>query len=123
MATTSPPGPPAAPPPPGAPVPAPHVRAPRTGQARIAAVGALALVVLIVAYLVFAPWGGASYKLEFAEADQLVRGDQVQVGGVPVGSVTNIELTARLQGGHHDPRRLLADPAAPGHVAQCGCPR
>lgn len=93
MATTSPPGPPAAPPPPGAPVPAPHVRAPRTGQVRIVAVGALALVVLIVAYLVFAPSGGASYKLEFAEADQLVRGDQVQVGGVPVGSVTNIELT------------------------------
>ncbi len=94
MATTSPPGPPAAPPPPGAPAPAPHVRAPRTGPVRILAVGALALVVLIVAYLVFGSSGGASYKLEFAEADQLVRGDQVQVGGVPVGSVTNIELTS-----------------------------
>jgi phospholipid/cholesterol/gamma-HCH transport system substrate-binding protein len=49
--------------------------------------------VLIVAYLVFAGGGGASYQLEFAEADQLVRGDQVQVGGVPVGSVTDIALT------------------------------
>jgi phospholipid/cholesterol/gamma-HCH transport system substrate-binding protein len=57
------------------------------------AVGALGLVVLIVAYLVFAGGGGSSYKLELAEGDQLVRGDQVQVGGVPVGSVTNIELT------------------------------
>jgi phospholipid/cholesterol/gamma-HCH transport system substrate-binding protein len=56
-------------------------------------VGALGLVVLLVAYLVFAGAGGANYKLEFAEADQLVKGDQVQVGGVPVGSVTNIELT------------------------------
>ena len=101
MATASPPpvpargSPPAAPPPPpGAPGPAPRVRAPRTGPIRILAVGALGLVVLIVAYLVFAGGGGANYKLEFAEADQLVRGDQVQVGGVPVGSVTDIELTS-----------------------------
>jgi len=69
------------------------VRAPRTGPIRIIAVGALALVVLIVAYLVFAGGGGADYKLELAEGDQLVRGDEVQVGGVPVGSVTDIELT------------------------------
>ena len=47
--------------------------------------GALGVVVLIVAYLVFAGGGGATYHLEFAEADQLVKGDQVQVGGVPVG--------------------------------------
>ena len=57
------------------------------------AVGALAIVVLIVAYLVFSGGGGADYHLEMNEAGQLVRGDQVQVGGVPVGSVTNIELT------------------------------
>ena len=69
------------------------MRTSRAGVIRSLAVGALALVVLIVAYLVFAGGGGSSYKLEFDEADQLVRGDQVQVGGVPVGSVTNIELT------------------------------
>ncbi|HTW42243.1 MAG TPA: MlaD family protein [Solirubrobacteraceae bacterium] len=92
MATTSPPSPPAAPPP-GAPGERPSVRAPRRSPLRVIAVGALALVILIVAYLVFAPSGGATYHLELAEADQLVRGDQVQVGGVPVGSVTNIELT------------------------------
>jgi len=74
-------------------VPAPIVRAPRTGPIRIVAIGALALVVLIVAFLVFAGGGNSTYKLELAEGDQLVRGDQVQVGGVPVGSVTNIELT------------------------------
>jgi len=50
------------------------------------------LVVLIVLYLLFGGSGGAEYHLVFAEADQLVRGDQVQVGGVPVGSVTNITL-------------------------------
>jgi phospholipid/cholesterol/gamma-HCH transport system substrate-binding protein len=57
------------------------------------AVGALGLVVLIVAYLVLGGGGSSTYKLELAEGDQLVRGDQVQVGGVPVGSVTDIELT------------------------------
>jgi phospholipid/cholesterol/gamma-HCH transport system substrate-binding protein len=93
VATTSPPSPSAAPQPPGGPAPAPSVRAPHTGPIRIVAVGALALVVLIVAFLVFGGGGSSTYKLELAEGDQLVRGDQVQVGGVPVGSVTNIELT------------------------------
>ncbi len=69
------------------------MRATPSRPGRIAAVGALALVVLIVAYLLFGGGGGATYKLEFAEGDQLVRGDQVQVGGVPVGSITNIQLT------------------------------
>ncbi len=94
MATTSPPKPPAAPGPPPPQPPRPPARRPaRAGGIRAAAVGALALVVLIVAYLLFAGSGGANYHLRFAEAFQLVRGDQVQVGGVPVGSVTNIELT------------------------------
>ncbi len=117
MATTSPPSPPAAPPPPGAPgtgAAACGRRAPaRSGSSRSAR---SALVVLIVAYLVFAGGGGATYKLEFAEADQLVRGDQVQVGGVPVGSVTNIELTHDFKAAGHDPRRLLARAAAPRHA-------
>jgi phospholipid/cholesterol/gamma-HCH transport system substrate-binding protein len=60
---------------------------------RIIAVGALALVVLALAYLLFAGGGGATYHLIFPEAGQLVRGDQVQVGGVPVGSVTDLSLT------------------------------
>jgi phospholipid/cholesterol/gamma-HCH transport system substrate-binding protein len=63
------------------------------GAGRMLAGGGLAIVVLIVAYLVFAGGGGANYQLIFANAGQLVRGNQVQVGGVPVGSVTNIVLT------------------------------
>ncbi len=62
--------------------------------ARSLAVGALAVVVLVVAYLVFSGGGGATYKIVFAEGDQLVKGDQVQVGGVPVGSIENIALTS-----------------------------
>jgi phospholipid/cholesterol/gamma-HCH transport system substrate-binding protein len=94
VATASPPSPPAAPPPPPNPSgPAAGGRARRSNTGRILAVGALALVVLILAFLLFGGGGGASYHLIFPEAGQLVRGDQVQVGGVPVGSVTNLELT------------------------------
>lgn len=97
MATVSPPGPPSLEPP----VPPPGGR-PTHGEsrrpiARIVAVGALALVVLIVAYLIFAGGGGATYQLIFNENGGLVRGDQVQVGGVPVGSVTNIALTGNYK--------------------------
>jgi phospholipid/cholesterol/gamma-HCH transport system substrate-binding protein len=78
-------------------VPPPGPERPRAlppNLVRTLAVGALALVVLIVAYLLFASGGGANYHLEMKEAGQLVKGDQVQVGGVPVGSVTNIQLTS-----------------------------
>jgi phospholipid/cholesterol/gamma-HCH transport system substrate-binding protein len=92
VATASPPSPPAAPPPPER-LPASRLRSSPTRVGRWLAAGALGVVVLIVAYIVFAGGGGTDYQLIFPEAGQLVRGDQVQVGGVPVGSVTNIVLT------------------------------
>ena len=91
MATATPPKPAGAPPPSD-----PPLRPARPSRGRFVrplAVGALALVVLIVAFIVFSGGGSSTYKLEFAEGNQLVRGDQVQVGGVPVGSVTEIALT------------------------------
>ena len=117
MATTTPPRPPAAPPPPpGPPEPPRRPAVPaRERYGRPLAVTALVVVVLAVLFLVFGRSGGATYKLEFAEGDQLVKGNQVQVGGVPVGSVTNIVLDARLQSDRHDPRRILGDAAARRH--------
>ena len=77
----------------GQPPPRAGAAARAVASCRPLAVGALVFVVLIVAYIVFAGGGSSTYKLEFNEADQLVRGDQVQVGGVPVGSIKDIELT------------------------------
>ncbi len=88
MATTVPPGPPPAAPPP---LP-PPVRPPRARAVRIAAAGALVAIVAIVLVLVIGGNGSATYQLIFPEAGQLVRGDQVQVGGVPVGSIKDIAL-------------------------------
>ena len=91
MATTSQPPTPAPAEPPG---PPPLAARPRgAARGRGLAVGALVVVIALIAYLVFGKEGGASYHLIFGEAGQLVRGDQVQVGGVPVGSVTDISLT------------------------------
>lgn len=64
---------------------------------RVLAVGGLAVVVLVLAYLLFSGSGGAEYHLLFTNGGLLVRGDQVQVGGAPVGSVKNIELTSNDQ--------------------------
>jgi phospholipid/cholesterol/gamma-HCH transport system substrate-binding protein len=50
-------------------------------------------VAIAVALVVLSGGGGADYQLIYPEAGQLVRGDQVQVGGVPVGSVKDITLT------------------------------
>lgn len=93
MATTTPPPMRGQAPSPVSP-PVPPVRSPSgPGARRWIAAGALALVVLIVSYILFSGGNGASYQLLFANASQLVRGDQVRVGGVPVGSVTDITLT------------------------------
>jgi phospholipid/cholesterol/gamma-HCH transport system substrate-binding protein len=50
-----------------------------------------------VALLMFS--GGGAYKVEavFENAGQLVKGNQVQVGGRPVGSITGIELNDESQ--------------------------
>jgi phospholipid/cholesterol/gamma-HCH transport system substrate-binding protein len=61
--------------------------------ARIAAVAVVVAAIAIVAILLFT--GGSNYtvKVEFENAGQLVKGNQVQVGGRPIGTVSKISLT------------------------------
>jgi phospholipid/cholesterol/gamma-HCH transport system substrate-binding protein len=62
--------------------------------ARAAAVTALALAVALAVWLLlFKGSGGTEYTLIFQNAGQLVKDDDVQVGGRRVGSVRDIELT------------------------------
>jgi phospholipid/cholesterol/gamma-HCH transport system substrate-binding protein len=62
--------------------------------ARAAAAGALALAVALVVWLLlFKGDGGTEYTLLFQNAGQLVKDDDVQVGGRRIGSVRDIELT------------------------------
>jgi phospholipid/cholesterol/gamma-HCH transport system substrate-binding protein len=60
----------------------------------VAGIGALALVVILAVYLlVLRGPGGHEYTLVFQSAGQLVKDDDVQVGGRRIGSVKSIELT------------------------------
>lgn len=62
--------------------------------ARIAGVGALGLAAALVAFLLlFSGSGGTEYRLLFESGGQLVPGNEVLVGGQPIGSVEEIDLT------------------------------
>jgi phospholipid/cholesterol/gamma-HCH transport system substrate-binding protein len=61
---------------------------------RLAAVGAVIAAIVIVAVLLFGS-GGDSYTIKayFINAGQLVKGNQVEISGSPVGTVDDIQLT------------------------------
>jgi phospholipid/cholesterol/gamma-HCH transport system substrate-binding protein len=65
--------------------------------ARVLAVAALVAAVALVALAMFG--GGGAYKVKavFENAGQLVRDNPVQVGGSPIGSVTDIDLNDSAQ--------------------------
>jgi phospholipid/cholesterol/gamma-HCH transport system substrate-binding protein len=61
--------------------------------ARVVALSAIAIAVVVVAVILLSNGAGTTYKLQFQNAGQLVKGDDVQVGGRRVGSVKEIKLT------------------------------
>ncbi len=64
---------------------------------RVAALATLGVVVVAVAIILLS--GGSSYKVNaiFNDAGQIVSGDQVEVGGNAIGTVSNIALTRNGQ--------------------------
>ncbi len=64
------------------------------GFTRLAAIGALALVVIAILVLLLSGGGSSNhYRLLFQTGGQLVKGNQVLIGGAPVGSVDDVTLT------------------------------
>jgi phospholipid/cholesterol/gamma-HCH transport system substrate-binding protein len=61
--------------------------------ARGVAAAALTLAIILVAVLLFGGKGTHQYNLVFQNAGQLVKDDDVQVGGRRIGSIRNITLT------------------------------
>jgi phospholipid/cholesterol/gamma-HCH transport system substrate-binding protein len=61
--------------------------------ARAVAVGALVLVVAVVAFAFLRGETGTPYRLRFENAGQLVKGGEVQVGGKRIGSIQDLSLT------------------------------
>ena len=80
--------------------------------ARGVALGALVLAVAAVAVLLLRGPGGTTYKLRFQNAGQLVKDDDVQVGGRRIGSVRKITLTDDNQA---EITIKVQDPYAPLH--------
>ena len=69
----------------------PVSRAPQIAR-RLLTAGAIALAILVVALLIFGSGPSYSVHATLDNASQLIAGDQVKVGGVPVGSVDDITL-------------------------------
>jgi phospholipid/cholesterol/gamma-HCH transport system substrate-binding protein len=65
--------------------------------ARGAALAALAIAIVAVAFLVFGGDGSTKYKLRLETATLLVKDNDVQIGGRRVGSIRDIKLTDENQ--------------------------
>jgi phospholipid/cholesterol/gamma-HCH transport system substrate-binding protein len=61
--------------------------------ARGAAIASLVVAVIAVAVLMFGSGGGTEYTVRLETANQLVQGNDVQVGGIAVGEINEIALS------------------------------
>jgi phospholipid/cholesterol/gamma-HCH transport system substrate-binding protein len=68
-----------------------------SGVGRFAAIGAVIAAVVLVAIVLFGGSSAYTVNAHFINAGQLVRGNPVQSGGVPIGSVGSIKITPEGQ--------------------------
>ncbi len=61
--------------------------------ARAAAIGSLIVAIVAVGVLMFGSGGGTEYTVHLQSANQLVKGNEVKVGGLAVGEITDIKLS------------------------------
>src|SRR4051812_17536398 len=85
----------------------------RLTAARGVALGALVIAAIVVAVVLLQGGDVHTYKLRFQNAGQLVKDDDVQVGGRRVGSVRDITLTPDNQA---EITVEVEEPYAPLHV-------
>lgn len=90
-------------------------------QNRAIAIGALAVAVVVVVAVLLRGSGAYHIRLEFVNASQLVKGDQVKVGGLPVGTVSGIDLGA--DGQAIVTAKITVDDLKPLHVGTTGIVR
>ena len=69
------------------------MRETRQAAARLLTVAAVIFAVAIMALLLFGSGRSYEVSLELENASQLVKGNEVKVGGIPVGVITSVELT------------------------------
>lgn len=80
--------------------------------ARGLAIAALIVAVIAVAVLMFGSGGGETYTVRLETANQLVKGNEVKVGGLAVGEITDITLSDDNQA---DIKITVNDEFAPLH--------
>jgi phospholipid/cholesterol/gamma-HCH transport system substrate-binding protein len=80
--------------------------------ARAAAIGSLVVAILAVGVLMFGSGGGTEYTVHLQNANQLVKGNEVKVGGLAIGEITDIQLSEDNQA---DIKVTVNDDFAPLH--------
>jgi phospholipid/cholesterol/gamma-HCH transport system substrate-binding protein len=68
-----------------------------SGIGRIAAIAAVVAVAVIVGFIIFGAGGGYTVKAYFENGNQLVKGNQVELDGTPIGSVKNLDISPNGQ--------------------------
>lgn len=68
-----------------------------SGIGRIAAVAAVVAAAVLVGFIIFGSGGGYTVKAYFENANQLVKGNQVELDGTPIGSVQGLAITSNGQ--------------------------